>query len=309
MERLFNMQKTFHENLHGRLDNLTTLERENITKVLALAMHQEVSALAETIHYKSHHTRKADPDLNNLVYESVDVIRYAIAIMNTWDVDPERFLEAYNDKGAYLNLTQQLEKKKWEGQPVVIIDMDDVVVEFRSNFSKWLKKEFDVETDISSSEYYFIDALRKTGHNPEAVFIDFLNSGGFKRLTRVMGMSEAIRELHNKGYWLHVLTARPEENLRCKYDTYAWILNNNLMIDRISFSTEKFRWCANSQYYDTDSIVCAIDDSPKHATEYAKHGLPVLLPVMPYNQSLAIKENIHYYTQPTQIINLIENLK
>ena len=308
MKSLFDMQKVFHEKIYGEIESLKTPEKEAITMTLLLALHQKASALAETIHYKDHYYRPSDPDVNNLAYESVDVVRYAIAIMNTWGISQERFLEAYCEKNAYLELTQTLEKRKWNGQPVIIVDMDDVVVEFRNNFAKWLKIMFDVEADVESTEYYFIDALRKTGLNPESVFIDFLNSGGFKQLTAIDGMWDQLNTLRNNGYWVHILTARPEENLRCKYDTYSWINDACLPIDRISFSTEKFRWCAHSQYYDSDSIVCAIDDSPKHATEYAKHGLPCLVPVMPYNQNIAIKENIFYYKKPGEIVDLIENL-
>ena len=107
---------------------------------------------------------------------------------------------------------------------------------------RWLKKEFNVDADVNSKEYYFIDALTQTGLNPETVFIDFLNQGGFKQLTIEKDMWGVLKTLRERGCWLHILTARPEENLRCKYDTYTWIKEHRLPIDRISFSSEKFRW-------------------------------------------------------------------
>ena len=309
MKTLFEMQKKFHEKIYGEIELLKAEEKEDITKTLLLALHQKASSLAETIHYKDHHNRHADPDINNLTYESVDAVRYAIAIMNTWGITPERFFEAYKEKDAYLELEHKLNQRKWEGQPVIIVDMDDVVVDFRLNFSKWLKKNFNVDADVDSKEYYFIDALTKTGLNPEGAFIDFLNQGGFQQLTIEKDMWGVLKTLSERGYWLHVLTARPEENLRGKYDTYTWINEHKLPIDRISFSSEKFRWCANSKYYDSNSIVCAIDDSPKHATEYAKHGLPCLSPLKPYNESLSHQSGVFHYKKPQEIISLIENLK
>ena len=307
MEYIFKMQKLFHEKIYGEIEQLTSVEKEEITKTLLLALHQKASALADTIHYKDHHNRSSKPDVNNLTYESVDVVRYAIAIMNTWGIDPDRFLEAYKEKDDYLALDNDLNQKKWEGQPVVIVDMDDVIVDFRSNFANWLKTKFNVSADVNSKEYYFIDALTKTGLNPEAVFIDFLNQGGFKKLTIVSGIWDALSALRDKGYWIHILTARPDENLRCKYDTYSWIKEHRLPVDRVSFSSEKFRWCANSQYYDADAIVCAIDDSPKHAREYAKHGLTCLVPLKSYNESISDLRIIHY-TNSHHIITLVENL-
>jgi hypothetical protein len=308
MKHLFDMQQRFHEKVYGEMDLLKDPEKEAITMTLLLALHQKASALAETINYKDHYYRPIAPDVNNLVYESVDVIRYAIAIMNTWGIESDRFLEAYNEKDAYLALDHKLNQKKWKGEPVVIVDMDDVIADFRLNFSIWLKQKFNVDADVNSKEYYFIDALTKTGLNPEGVFIDFLNQGGFKKLTLVNEMWTALSSLRDKGYWIHILTARPEENLRCKYDTYTWIKEHRLPVDRISFSSEKFRWCANSTYYDSNAIVCAIDDSPKHAREYAKHGLTCLAPLKSYNENLSGEKGIIHYTNPHNIVSLIENL-
>ena len=105
------MQQNFHKKLYGEIDKLSSADKEAITKTLLLALHQKASALAATIHYKDHHNWNSVPDVNNLTYESVDVIRYAIAIMNTWGIKSDRFLEAYAEKDAYLDLTQQLNQK------------------------------------------------------------------------------------------------------------------------------------------------------------------------------------------------------
>ena len=89
------------------------------------------------------------------------------------------------------------------------------------------------------------------------------------------------------------LTARPGDNLRCVYDTYDWIAKYCLPYDGIAFSSEKFRWCARSQYY--KHIEYAIDDSPKHALEYAKHGIECHVPIKSYNKQTQSVNNIKRY--------------
>ena len=120
-----------------------------------------------------------------------------------------------------------------------------------------------------------------------------MNQGGFARPDINQGAYRYLWDLKNKGYWIQYLTARPYENLQCRYDTYSWIAKHLLPYDGIDFSSEKFRWCAKSKYYDQKAIAFAIDDSPKHAEEYAKHGIRVKVPVKSYNKN--INQEVDYY--------------
>ena len=308
MKTLFDMQRKFHENLYGDVSKLPLEDRERITQVLSLALHQEVASLAEAVHYKEHHKRATEPNLNNITYEAVDIIRYAISVLNTWDITPERFQAAYDEKNAYLELSQQMASREWNGQPVIIFDMDDVIVDFRVSFAQWLSDEHGIVVDVLSPEYYFIDALKESGYNPEGIFIEFLQGGGFQNLPPVNDILKVLHDLKDAGYWIHILTARPDENLRCKYDTYVWLKTYGAPIDRISFSAEKFRWCAHSAYYDSNAIICAIDDSPKHATEYANHGITTLVPSRSFNQKIRGHNNIIHYDDPKLILKIVNSL-
>ena len=69
------------------------------------------------------------------------------------------------------------------------------------------------------------------------------------------------------------------------------IAKYNLPYDGIDFSSEKFRWCARSKFY--KHILFAIDDSPKHALEYAKHGIKCHVPIKSYNKQTEGINNIH----------------
>ena len=104
------------------------------------------------------------------------------------------------------------------------------------------------------------------------------------------------------GYWVHLLTARPDNDHLCFYETYQWLKNCNITYDDLSFSGEKFRWCAQSKYYDTGAIKFAIDDSPKHAMEYARHGIKCFVPKKTYNAHIN-HEDIEFYTSFKDLVH------
>ena len=166
---------------------------------------------------------------------------------------------------------------------------------FRCDFANWLTKTYKIDVDVESKEYYFITALTNIGINPEEVFENFIKDDGFRNLRVVKGAKQALTTLQNQGYWIQLLTARPGDNLRCFYDTYSWLMKNEIPFDALDFSSEKFRWCAKSVYYDKGAIKFAIDDSPKHATEYCTHGISCWVPEKSYNTQVWEKEKIKTY--------------
>jgi len=280
-------------------------ERELITQNLALCTHAELSSLVNALNYKHHHGDLGKIDRGSILYESVDVIRYMLAILNVWNLSEKDFESAFHKKNIYLHQRKRIDDNPWQGQPVAIVDIDDVLAEFRTCFAGWLSKNKNIHPDIESNEYYFIDALRDSGENPEQIFEDFMKDDGFLNLDEVKNAGNFLESLRKKGYWIHLLTARPEDNLNCFYETYQWLACWLIQYDDLSFSSEKFRWCAQSKYYDSGAIKFAIDDSPKHAMEYARHGIKCFVPEKSYNQHIEHK-NIEFYSSFSEIINKVQ---
>ena len=293
------MQKIYNQSVLKDFD--APFEKENITQNLALSAHAEISSLIEAVNYRKHHIRVGEVNKNKILFESVDIIRYIMAIMNIWDIDPNDFEDAFCKKDDYLWMIQKLNEKKWNGGPVAIIDMDDVIAEFRQTFAYWLEEKYKISIDVGSDEYYFISELSTLDVNPEKVFENFMLDGGFEKLPTVQWAKEFLTLLRKKGYWIQLLTARPKEKLNCLYDTFSWLKINDIPFDRIDFSTEKFRWCAKSEYYDSGAIKFAIDDSPKHAIDYSKHGIKCYVPEKNYNKKVWNRKNIFTYKNFTDI--------
>ena len=308
LKSFFDKQVNFHKKIIN-INDLLDEEKEDITKSLALALHAEVSSLISATNYKSHVKLKKDVDLDKILFESVDVLRYVIAILNTWGITYDAFEKAFDMKDTYLNLSHEISQKTWQRQPVAIVDMDDVIVDFRRFFANWIENKYNIKIDIEIPEYYFVTDLVRNGINPENIFGEFIEDGGLAKINAVEGANDFLKFLKSEGYWIQLLTARPSDNLRCLYDTYSWLALNNICFDEVSFSTEKFRWCATSKYYDSNSIAFAIDDSPKHITDYFSHKVPVYAPVKPYNkhQTNIDKNLVRMYNSFSDLKNLITN--
>ena len=128
MHRLFEIQKKFNDNLYGEdVDKTKTAE---ITKTLSLCLHAEVSELVQSIEIRDHHIQTDNIDKTKMLYESVDVFRYILAILNLNKISCDDFLNAFYDKDNYLSCLDK-NPSKWDGKkPVVIVDIDDVLAEF-----------------------------------------------------------------------------------------------------------------------------------------------------------------------------------
>ena len=288
---MLSIQKVYNDVVVG--EDLTKQELDVNTQQLALCAHAELSSLVNATNFKKHHGNLEAVDRDRILFESIDVLRYILAIQNLWSISSKEVESAFDAKDAYLKSRLRIQNNPWSGQPVAIIDMDDVLVDFRVGFANWLNATYNIDVDVDSKEYYFITALEKVGKNPEEIFSRFITEGGFGKLSPVKGAREFITSLKELGYWVQILTARPEEDLRCMYDTYQWLDKHCIHYDDIGFSSEKFRWCAKSKYYDSKSIAFAVDDSPKHAEEYAKHGIRVKVPIKSYNRE--ISNLVEYY--------------
>ena len=290
-------QAKYNEAKFGKLE---TREKRNVSKDLALNAYNSINKMIEKMRVDN-----GLPDEDDLVYSSIDVLRYVMSMLNLWEIAPEDVSLAFSLKDVYLDLDHKVNSKSWEGQPVAIVDIDDVLAEFRTPFADFLRRVYDIEADVDSDQYFFVeDILKASGNiNPEKVFESFVQERHFRCLPVVEGAIEFLNHLREKGYWIQLLTARPKDNLKIFYDTYSWLTTVGIPFDRVDFSPEKLRWCMSSEYYDSKSIKFAVDDSPKHALEYAEHGIHVKVPTKSYNRHIR-NENISFYEDIKQLIEV-----
>ena len=188
------------------------------------------------------------------------------------------------------------------------MDVDDIIFPFRELFTKWLveEKKLDIETD--SPEYYHTMGILKSGYSPDGLFEEFISLRKLQHGSPIPGIVDTINRLYDRGVWIHLLTARPQDNILCFYDTARWLSTSGLKFHRIDHTPEKFLWVSKTKYYEEEKVLCAIDDSPKHASEFAKHGVLVMSPKMPYNSELKNVKNVIMYNEPEELYHKITKI-
>jgi len=303
LDEILTRQRHF-SNIFFNADALTEQDRENLTKMLSLELHAEVSSLVSAINFKAHRKEKKQPDRDKILYEGIDILRYTMAIMNVWNISSDELITAFNDKDTFLHFRQKIESNEWDGRPVAIIDMDDIVVEFRRYFLDWLRTERGVNIPYSCPEYYATSFSQSMGFNGEQLYKDFISERCLKRIPAVENAIEFTQQLRDMGYWVQLLTARPSENPLCLLDTSHWLMSSGIYFDDVAFSGEKFRWIVQSQF--NGKVEFCVDDSPKHAAEFASHGLKTFSPSFSYNQSLRQQTGV---IMVENLLEIIDNLK
>ena len=288
--------------------SLAEKQKEEMMKTLILSLHAEATGLVDAVNYKDHRLSLRHVDTQKILYKSVDVYRYILATLNLWGIDEREFSEALSQKDDYLHYRHALSMKKWQGQPVAIFDMDDVLAEFRVAFCEFVTNKSGFFIDPQNEEYYNISTFKAHGLSNEIYFRDFIADHGFLRLRVNEKYLSLMHHLKSAGYWIQILTARSDSNLRCFYDTFSWLARNQIPADSVAFATEKFSWLTHQEFYNESTQVFAIDDSAKHAAEYAKHSVPVLVPEKTYNKEVRGLSRITYIPFDSNPIDHLSNV-
>ena len=259
-------------------------------QVFSLALHSEVSELASAVHYKDHRPTQSETQRQKILYETVDIMRYCLAVLNLWDFTAEDYEDAFDSRDAFLWDRETRGLQNWSGQPVIVVDVDDVLAQFRLGFFGWIKENFGIDIDVENPYYYNQTPVGDL--SDEEAYMEFIKAGGIRSLPINDKIVESLNNLREQGYWIHLLTARPAENLKCLYDTCLWLSLNKVPYDSIAFSAEKYRWLLDKDFFKQGKMVCAVDDSPKHAAEYAQQGLNVFVPRRSYNSDVWDMKNV-----------------
>jgi hypothetical protein len=300
-------QKLFSDKFFDSSE-LSDPQKQEQLKTFVLALHAEVTGIAEGVNYKDHRLLNKAADVQKMLYKAVDSYRYVLAILNLWGIDSTDFSAALAQKDDFLHYRHNLSERKWSGQPVVLFDMDDVLAEFRKSFCAWVTSTTGHFLDPLSREYYNTDVLKKAGLNNESLFKSFIDGHGFLGLECDEKYCSLLRHLKSKGYWVQIVTARPESNLTAFYDTYSWLHRNKIDADGVAFTSEKFVFLTDQPYYSRGRYF-AVDDSSKHAAEYAKHGVKVVVPQKTYNSEVSDLENVFYVPSDVEVVSFVESNK
>lgn len=280
-------QKRFSDNFFD-VEELSDSQKQEMLKTFALSLHSEATGIADAVNYKDHRMIEHPIDTQRILYKSVDVYRYVLAIMNLWGISVSSFASALEQKDDYLHYRHGLSSKKWQsGQPVALFDLDDVIAEFRASFCTFVTQDSGVFIDPEDVEYYSASTFKSNGLDNEGYLKKFVEAHGLLTLGVNDTYMNFMRRLREDGFWIQIVTARHDSNLTVLYDTYSWLRRKEIPADGVAFTPEKFLWLSRQNFYKEHAKVIAIDDSAKHSAEYVKHGVTTIVPQKPYNTEVS----------------------
>jgi len=286
---MLKLQNDFSRNYYD-VEELSEQEKIDKHKTLCLAMHSELSQLADSVHFREHRPTITPTHRQNILFETMDVYRYCLSILNLWGFTEADAISAFETRDSHLRVRTEKNWSKWKNQPVVVVDVDDVIARFRQSFYEWINTTYDQTFDEQSSEYFISKTV--AGKSGDTLLQEFIDAGYLKNLDVCQNVLVGLKKLRADGYWIHILTARPESELKCLNETYSWLSLHVKEFDSVQFSSEKYIAIAGLEAYSKGKIICAVDDSPKHAAEYAMHGVKCLVPKRSYNQGVWNNDNI-----------------
>lgn len=291
IESLLALQDTFSTLFYDK-NNMSLKEKEEMLKTLTLAMHYEVSEIVSSCNFKVFDKTNYVVDKDKIVYNSIDVFRYLLAIMNLYNISAEEFLNSFDERDICLKLEKNIVLPS-ESQKVIVVDIDDVICDFRGHFNNWLYEKYNIVIDPESTSYYSSKEVKDHGYSPEGVFENFIAENQLLNIPVIPNMVKVLELARKDNVYIQLLTSRPDSNLKCKYQTYSWLYHNNIPFDNIGFAAEKYIWVAKKDFYLKGNLAVAIDDSPKHAMEYATHDINVIVPKTHYNKDISHKNITH----------------
>ena len=291
-------QRRFSDRVYDQTDD--PAEKARRMRSLIMGLQAETIDLLSTVRYKDHVNTSENIDTDKILFEAVDIYRYLLAILNNWDISPRDFAIACATRDKHLHGRKDLEQRPWNGSdPVVVFDLDDVLGSFRSRFFDWIRNRYKIDLDHDNDQYYCTSEMSEAGLNPESVYEKFIHERQVLSLPVIKSAARCVQLAKEMGCYVQILTARPGDNSLLCYNTYEWLQEAGLLqfVDDIAFSGEKMRWVMKQPWYNENKLVCAFEDSPKHAGEYASHGVKVLAPMTSYNKVLLDKKNVVCYKQ------------
>lgn len=242
---------------------MTDVEKSQSIKDLLLGLHEEINELSRTTaNYKAHVLKAAPVDRSNVLEDTVDIMKYAVAIAQLYGITADEAFTQYMAKSDVVRSQAAGERATMEeSTKVFITDMDGCLADL---------SELDTmcANVTGSPEQKLMDQ--------EIIKTDFRANGGFADLPPIPGAPEALRAIKAMGYKIVVITARPHHRHKRLYaDTLGWMKKHDAPADLILFERDKAE--AICQYVYPARPSYFVEDRTKHAMEIAAIGVPVLL--------------------------------
>lgn len=269
LQHMWSRQLTFNKNFVD-FGKMTFDEKQSMTKEYVLHMLSEANSLLEQVNWKMHHKKDIQVKRGDLILEIIDVWKYLLSIAILWDVTPDEFYTAFDEKSSLVEQRYLQEFTSVEGREIVICDIDGVLSDYPETFLDFViskEREKGIDHYFSTTDVWSLDlykylegvvpsqALKQYKH-------EYRESGRIRFEKVVKGAKNFLHYLKEKGYYVVLLTSRPFDTYKSLYlDTYTWLVSNGLEFDALFYDSKKRDKV--SRLLETSDVKFVVDDDPK----------------------------------------------
>lgn len=182
------------------------------------------------------------------------------------------------------------------------IDLDGTITDFYSSLLKhgveFGEKNFN-NGKIKNYNGFEIWEIFDWTEEEVAIFKEYVRSEMRMGVKPREGSIEVIKELHDLGHKIYIITSRKEsDQINCLENTKLWLEKNNVCYDELILgNSNKLEECINHK------IDIFVDDKIKHCKKCHDHGIEVFLVDNPYNKDCDLKRVNSFYELRDLIVN------
>jgi hypothetical protein len=278
LEHLWNVQLDFNRKFYmakigKEMEDMTMEEKVFWSKNQLLSIVKEaMEVLDETPNWKEHRFVNTEFIPSNLYEEIIDVNKFSLGLAQIWGMSFEDYYREYLRKSWVVDQrwTQEHDLKLINKEEKIIgIDIDGVLGEY----PEWFLQFVFNETGFS------FNSLEEVKNNLGSLKYEQLKSqyrqlGWKATMPACKHASKFTNIIHEKGYKVIILTARPYKEYYTIYpDTLKFLNDNNIYFDAIIWDKEKHLKIIK----EFPKMLFMVEDSMDIAKAVAKEGYIVFL--------------------------------
>lgn len=271
---LWERQEQQQQDLGLDPSGMSETDKERVAKDLALGLFEEASEFNRDATRYKRHILAAPIERSNILESGVDVIKYAVALLQLHGVSAEEAFGAFLEKSKVVQhradgaaLTLQRETR------LIISDLDNCIADLST---------FQERVSVAQGGRPMTDEVVA---ELERLKEDFYRNGGFRDIPAIAGAREALEKLRAAGFRIAIVTARPHHQYKRVYaDTLAWLKDHGIAHDLLLFNKDKAE--AIYEHIFPARPKWFVEDRSKHALELVGIGVPVVLMDKLWNRDL-----------------------
>ena len=268
-------------------------EEMDISARIALSKDYLLSLISETDEvldalgmWKQHSSLKNNTVRSQIAEEAVDIFKFLVNILVTWDISSADFERAFFGKTMVVEQRfNQEEVLKDHSRRFVVVDLDGVLGDHRRHLITYYNQVF--KTDLPVSDVLLSPLVGRDE------YFDcrgrYIEEGMFREIKEFPESIDFLRSLKKAGYTIVIVSSRPYHKYkRIFVDTLLWLKDKGMPFDVVVWGDDKgavvHKLGISPEWF--------VDDEIERAMEIVSRGFKCYLLNKSYNQGVVYPPSV-----------------